>query len=58
MNYKLTENVVNELFAVPAETINLTCELKDEIETNKSLRILPEDDGNRTGRDCSLQRYC
>lgn len=43
---KLTENVVNELFAVPAETINLTCELKDEIETNKSLRILPEDDGN------------
>ena len=43
---KLTENVVNELFAVPAETINLTCELKDEIEANKSLRILPEDDVN------------
>lgn len=43
---KLTENVVNKLFAVPAETINLTCELKDEIEANKSLRILPEDDGD------------
>ena len=43
---KLTENVVNKLFAVPAETINLTCELKDEIEAAKSLRILPEDDGD------------
>jgi hypothetical protein len=43
---KLIENVVNKLFAVPAETINLTCELKDEIEAAKSLRILPEDDGD------------
>lgn len=43
---KLTENVVNKLFAVPAETINLTCELKDKIEAAKSLRILPEDDGD------------
>ena len=43
---KLTENVVNKLFAVPAETINLTCELKDKIEATKSLRILPEDDGD------------
>lgn len=43
---KLTENVVNKLFAVPAETINFTCELKDEIEAAKSLRILPEDDGD------------
>ena len=43
---KLTENVVNKLFAVPAETINLTCELKDKIEAAKSLRILPEDDSD------------
>ena len=43
---KLTENIVNRLFAVPSETINLTCELKDEIEVGGSLRILPEDDDN------------
>ena len=43
---KLVNNVVYEMFAVPSETINLTCELKDKIEPQNALRIVPEDDSD------------
>lgn len=43
---KLVNNAVMAMFAVPSETILLTCELKDSIEPKNTLRILPEDDGN------------
>lgn len=43
---KLAENVVIELFAVPSETVILSCELKDKIECGSPLRILPEEDAN------------
>jgi hypothetical protein len=40
---KLVENVINKLFAVPQETINLTCELTDNVTPQKSIRVIPED---------------
>ena len=43
---KLVENVVIQLFAVPTETINLSCELKDRVECGQSLRIVPEDNSD------------
>ena len=41
---KLAYNTVYALFAVPNETINLTCELVDKVTPKNALRIVPEDD--------------
>lgn len=41
---KLAYNTVYKMFAVPPETINLTCELVDEVSPRNALRIVPEDD--------------
>lgn len=40
---KVCENVVNALLAVPEDTVNLTCELVDNVKFNSPLRIVPED---------------
>ena len=40
---KVCENAVNALFAVPEDTVNLTCELVDKVKFNSPLRIMPED---------------
>lgn len=40
---KICENVINRIFSIPRETIELNCQLVDKITPNKSIRILPED---------------
>lgn len=39
---KLCENVVNKMFSIPDETINLTCKLVGKIKPEKPVRVLPE----------------
>jgi hypothetical protein len=43
---KLVYNTVYKLFAVPLETINLICELVDEVTPRNALRIVPEDNSD------------
>lgn len=43
---KLVYNTVYKLFAVPPETINLICELVDEVTPRNALRIVPEDNSD------------
>lgn len=43
---KICENVINKLFSIPRETIELSCELVNSIIPKKSMRILPENDDN------------
>lgn len=40
---KICENVINKLFTIPKETIELNCILTNSITPKKSMRILPED---------------
>ena len=43
---KLCENVVNKIFSIPEETINLTCKLVSKIKPEKPVRVLPEPIGS------------
>lgn len=43
---KLCENVVNKIFSIPDETINLTCKLVGKIKPEKPVRVLPEPIGS------------
>lgn len=43
---KLCENVVNKMFSIPDETINLTCKLVGKIKPEKPVRVLPEPIGS------------
>ena len=45
---KICENAVIELFKIPAETVNLTCELVDKVKPkNHAFRTLPETSDKR-----------
>lgn len=39
---KICENAVNRLFAIPKESINLTCKLVDKVKFSRSVRVMPE----------------
>jgi hypothetical protein len=39
----LCKNVINRLFSIPRDTVQLECELVNEVSPKKSMRILPEE---------------
>lgn len=39
---KLCENIVNNIFAIPVETVLLECKLTDEVKPENNIRVLPE----------------
>ena len=43
---KLCENVVNKMFSIPEETINLTCKLVGKVKPERPVRVLPEPIGS------------
>ena len=43
---KLCENVVNNIFSIPDESINFTCKLVGKIKPEKQVRVLPEPIGS------------
>lgn len=48
---KLCENIVNETFSVPSDTVILNCKLVGKIKPKKDMRILPEDGDEENGYD-------
>lgn len=43
---KIVENTVNKMFAIPPETVDITCNLVDEVKPKNAIRIVPEDDAS------------
>lgn len=39
---KLCENVVNKIFSIPEETVNLECKLVGKVKPEKPVRVVPE----------------
>lgn len=48
---KLCENIVNNTFSVPSETVIVKCNLVGKIKPKKSMRILPENGSENDGYD-------
>lgn len=45
---KVCENIVNKVFAIPQETVQISCKLVDSIEPKHAYRIMPEsEDGEK-----------
>lgn len=48
---KLCENIVNDLFSIPEDTVILKCKLVGKVKPKHSVRILPEGDGENNTYD-------
>ena len=48
---KLCENIVNDLFSIPEDTVILKCKLVGKVKPKHSIRILPEGDGENNTYD-------